>query len=169
LTEQRRKPVSSVLSLDDVRKQRNSPAKPSLKPSDDIIQAVNSTIGQRLRARQQTLHFQLDISRTQLNKLGPNLTGLLSAAIAEVADLSMRGTTIEIRVNAASIGIVGRNPIDLPNSELQLQTTITDHAETMGLPVRLAWEQCVGPQLAIELTPGGFRFSRMYWLFGDVA
>jgi hypothetical protein len=169
LAEHRSKRRAAVISLETVRKVRQGSARIVPVMHGDIIQAMNAAVGQHLGLRDQKVNVHLEITREALNENDPRLIGFLAAAVCEVADLSMRGTTIEVRVNASSISISGRNPIDLPSAELQLDATVTDCAEAIRMPVRMAWEQCVGPQLVIETTPGGFKFSRMYWLVGHTA
>jgi hypothetical protein len=147
---------------------RRSPARSTaLQRSDDVLDRVNAQIARRLDARDQTAQVRLEMSRSTLNETHARYADLIAASILEVSDLSLRRTAIDIRISASSITITGSNPIDMPHADLCPDAVVLDHAEAAGLPVRLAWEQCMGPQLMIELTPGGFTLSRAFRLARD--
>jgi hypothetical protein len=137
------------------------------RSTHDVLDRVNAQIARHLDRRDQTAQVRLEMSRSTLNDTHNSYADLIAASILEVSDLSLRRTAIDIRISASAITITGSNPIDLPHADLCPDTVVLDHAEAAGLPVRLAWEQCMGPQLMIELTPGGFTLSRAFRLARD--
>jgi hypothetical protein len=139
------------------------------QPSADLINKVNAKVGARLAKRNQTVHVWLEISRDIVNQTHMHCASLIAACVLEISDLSVKQAAISIRITACSITITGSNPISMPHADLCPESVVLDHAEAAGLPVRLAWEQCMGPQLMIELTPGGFTLNRAFRLARDPA
>ncbi len=126
-------------------------------------------VSARLLKREQTVQVRLDMDRAAMNATHMAHADLIAACIVEISDLSMRRSVIEVRMSETSVLVTGSNPINLPAVEMRPDAVVLDYAEAAGLPVRLAWEQCIGPQLMIALSPGGFKLSRGFRLAVDPA
>jgi hypothetical protein len=145
------------------------PVSSAAPPSIDLIDRISAKTGIRIAKRGQTIHVRLEMSRSAMNASHMGYADLIAACVLEVSDLSVRQAAIEIRIAACSIAVMGFNPINMPHADLCPDSVVLDHAEAAGLPVRLAWEQCMGPQLMIELSPGGFSLNRAFRLARDPA
>jgi hypothetical protein len=133
----------------------------------DLIDRLDAMVAARLSKREQTVQVRLDMDRAAMNAAHMPHADLIAACIVEISDLSQRRSVIEVRMSEASVLVSGSNPINLPAVDMRPDAVVLDHAEAAGLPVRLAWEQCIGPQLMIALSPGGFKLSRGFRLAVD--
>jgi hypothetical protein len=135
-------------------------AKPIILNPAKIAGAAISDCAETLLRRGQSVSVEHrhQCPTTRINQA--RLIELLSDAIRDISSLSLRDHDLIIRFSRNLIAISGCNPIDLPNTGLELEKAFRLRAFMMRVGVALTWEQGRGPALTLTL-PATMRSVRI--------
>jgi hypothetical protein len=126
-------------------------AKPIILNPAKIAGAAISGCAETLSRRGQTVEIEHKHQRLTGRINQARLIELLGDAILDISSLSPRDECLKVGFSGNLIAISGRNPIDLPDSGLELDKTFRLRAFMIKVGVALAWEQGRGPVLMLTL------------------
>ncbi|MGL4635718.1 MAG: hypothetical protein ACRCWF_07050 [Beijerinckiaceae bacterium] len=101
--------------------------------------------------RNQTTVLETVLKKAMVTMNPPRLNALLIHAIEEVSALTPRYAQIAVRLTKTEIVICGKNPLDLPDSELTLDRMLRLRAWPLQITPSLKWERGIGPVLTLLL------------------
>jgi len=96
----------------------------------------------------------VEIDRIEVRPLAPvrprAIVRILARSIREVVDLSTRKCAITVALNDDAILLKGRNPLELPVTELDVDQDLAEIAKRQGIEPRLSWEHGLGPVMSLR-------------------
>jgi hypothetical protein len=126
-------------------------ARPIMLNPAKIAGAAISGCADTLARRGQTAAIEHRHQRLTGRINQARLIELLGDAILDISSLSLRDESLKVRFSGNLIAVSGSNPIDLPDSGLELDKTFRLRAFMLEVVASLAWEQGRGPVLTLTL------------------